>query len=79
MIFNLGLVCQVEVVLTHSKGIILDRILSIRLRSWYEALLEYFAHRLAKLVADDVAIADLLVDGRVMNQGTLRRLRSLLL
>ena len=68
MVLDLRLVCQVVVVLAHGEGFVLDCVLGLGARRWNEVLLVHLAHGLAKLVAHDVAITDLLVDGRVMNQ-----------
>ena len=72
VVLNLRLVRQVVVVLTDGEDFVLDRVLGLGQRRWNEVLLEYLTHGLTKLVTYDVAIADLLVDGWVMNQCAVR-------
>ena len=68
VVLNLRLVRQVVVVLADGENFVLDRVLGLGQGCWNEILLEYFAHGLTELVTHDVAIADLLVNRRVMNQ-----------
>ena len=71
VVLDLRLVRQVVIVFANGEIVVLNCLLGLRQGCWNEILLIYFAHGLSKLVTYDVAIADLLVDSRVMNQGAI--------
>ena len=69
VVFDRRLSSQIVVVLHHGESVILDHALRFRFACGDESLLILFALGLTELVAHDLPVAYLLVDGWVVDEG----------